>query len=76
MPALWLVVSNQLLDKQQPDLQELQVVYLCRISFFLNIIYHLSITNNNLTYKTLKSAAQRVDAAWAQVENQFQRRAD
>jgi len=29
-----------------------------------------------LTYNTLKSAAQRVDAAWAQVENQFQRRAD
>lgn len=28
------------------------------------------------TYNSLSSAAQRVDAAWAQVENQFQRRAD
>lgn len=28
------------------------------------------------TYNTLKSAAQKVDSAWAQVENQFQRRAD
>jgi LemA protein len=35
-----------------------------------------TIKNNNLTYNSLKNTAQRVDAAWAQVENQFQRRAD
>jgi LemA protein len=28
------------------------------------------------TYNTLSNAAQKVDAAWAQVENQFQRRSD
>ncbi len=28
------------------------------------------------TYNTLSNAAQEVDAAWAQVENQFQRRSD
>jgi len=28
------------------------------------------------TYNSLSGAAQRVDSAWAQVENQFQRRSD